>query len=76
MLTLRNICVIKDNELVVSSAGVQIRGINCTAGKILLIKTAATTDRWIALRANPRLVKISIADQSVDNSNLLLHQPI
>ena len=71
MLTLRNICVIKDNELV---------DIECWCSdqrdQLYCRQNPSDQNRWIALRANPRLVKISIADQRVDNSNLLLHQPI
>ena len=41
MLTLRNICVIKDNELVdIECWCSDQRDQHCTAGKILLIKTA------------------------------------
>ena len=69
MLTLRDIYVIKDNELLVDIEcwySDQRDQLYCRQNPS--DQNRCHTDRWIALRANPRLVKISIADQRVDKT--------
>ena len=68
MLTLRDICVIKDNELVDIECWCSDQRDQLYCRQNPSDQNRCSTDRWIALRANPRLVKISIADQRVDKT--------